>query len=52
MYVDTYTGKILSKENQKSFITTSNKENAVNYIVHFVNTRVKKCHRTPTEENK
>ena len=52
MYVDTYTGKILSKENQKSFITTSNKEFAVNYIVYVENTRVKKYHRKPTEENK
>ena len=52
MYVDTYTSTILSKENQKSFITTSNKENAVNYIVHFVNTRVKECYRKPTKENK
>ena len=52
MYVDTYTSTILPKENQKSFIITSNKENAVNYIVHFVNTKVKKCHRKPTEETK
>ena len=52
MYVDTYTSTILSKENWKSLITTNNKENAVNYIVHFVNTRVKKCHRKPIEGNK